>query len=783
MKVKYLLTALALPAMFAACSQEDIVTDVQNQQTELLGKVAGDVDFILAPQSRLTWDADNKVAWETEDGFSMFWVGNLNGVADDELDGKSNALYKKNGDKFTSQSIVYEGNHIIVYPADYAHLSDKAIEVSVGALQYDSIALGKRSVWTTDSLLTIMSPVEDEDDIEPGVIYAGGYGEAVPATLQALSSNLVMNLHFAMGNATSVTVKKVVLKSNNNVFSVNGKLAAVAKAATKYNQDVTFVDGTPVNEVTLSMAKNTSVTTADTTYTVQFSLLPLITQTALTDATYSIEVHTNYGIVTINEAKNVLARSGSVFCNSVSTAVDAEGGIPAANKALDLTDEIKLMAQHNVKDYLYRTTEKKANLTAYGKKIELDVNVNMSDASITGMEVANSEELIDAYATYTLLGKKGNENFVLTTSPFELTPEAVTAILGNNKITLEFEDNAADDTVKFVGNHTSLPSFNIIGEAPALTSAITGIANTTLVLGAEGTWALDVDKAAEYNAWAKVVNVGNLTISESNPATGAVALSKAIENQGNVTISGTVTIPTKYTQTAGKTDIPADAKWVAAEGQAGFEAVIQGDKASLMSDISAGEVNVTGYWSVENDNAIVNIKDGAIVNVTGIVNTTKGEFLNEGVINIKDENAVVVITRNHLVESLMNGMIQINSKDKGEIFLTARNNYVNVTNANCQGYIKWNCDVDTFEAKDGDTFNYAILSKNLTVKKQGTLKHVEITGGRVDLSETVEEALSLDFVKVNKGATLMIPTGSDVTYKTYLNEGNKEIILGSFVNN
>ena len=173
MKAKYLLTALALPAMFAACSQEDILSDANlPQSSELLGQVAGDVAFTFGPESRLVWGATGAQDWETNDEFSLFWVNGDKNIQVDEtasLDGMANALYKKDGNTFTSENILYVGKHIMVYPVDKAHVTNKDILVKVAskatdaeyATQDGSIALGKRSVYVNDSLLTIDAMPED----------------------------------------------------------------------------------------------------------------------------------------------------------------------------------------------------------------------------------------------------------------------------------------------------------------------------------------------------------------------------------------------------------------------------------------------------------------------------------------------------------------------------------------------------------------------------------------------------------------------------------------------
>lgn len=756
MKVKYLLTALAVPAMFAACSQEEIVKDVQSQDA-LLGTIAGDVDFSLNPQSRMVWDAENNVSWEAEDGFSLFWVGDLNGVQTNQLEGKVNALYKKNNDVFTSQNIVYEGNHIIVYPADYAHLSAGKINVTVGKEQDNNVALGKRSVWTTDSLLTIKAPLTGDAKAVPGVTYAGGYGQAVPATLQALSSNLVLNLNFAMGNATNVTVKKVVLKSDKAVFVVDGNLKADAKAEGKYNQDVKFVDGTPVDAVTLKV--NEVVTAAKPELTVQFSMLSNTVQANLADAKYSIEVHTNYGIVTIDEAKNVLARSGSVYCNTASTPiVDKNGKANTTDAALDLSAEIKLMAQHNVKNYAYRTEDatKKTNITAYGKKIGLDVAVNMKDASIANMEVANSQELIDAYNIYILLEKDGLEQFQLKNEkPFELTPEAVEKILSNNKIVLKNSGNAS---IKLVGAHTSIPvlatSYEMNAGLGGTIKIITGLQSaneSTLILGTEGTWAIDVDAATAANTWGKIVNDGTLTLSESNPAKNAVALTTAIANRGTVTFASNVDIPVAYEQEKGGTTT------VGSDYTVNFTAA---------TDIKAGSIDVDGKLiTLENT---TNIQKGVNVAVSGALLANNAATLNNaGTITLEGAGRTI-ITSNVIGE------------DNGSIVCASRESSVNVKTT-AKGFIKWACNVAVYEKQDRDAFNYLILTDNVKIKGANDIKHLEINGAAVEVVSTLfgeqnkYNSINLDNVFVNAGKTMVVPTGSTVTTTNAALTGDVEV--------
>ena len=801
MKVKYLLTALALPAMFAACSQDDIVTDVQNQPIELLGKVAGDVDFTIAPMSRMVWGATDSVKWEAEDGFSLFWAGNnLTTDAEVILNGKVNALYAKNGDVFTSQNIVYVGNHVIVYPADYTHLGDGAIVATAGKvgedgelLQDGNIAFGKRSVWTTDSLLTIAAPLTAEQVAagvkeEAGKIYAGGYGEAVPAKLQALSSNLVLNMDFRMGNTTSVNVKKVILRAKTatvteeeteynsaSVFTTKGNLYAKAIETGKYNRDIIFKpaseDGT-TSEIVLTMPETEVVTTSDTTCTAQIALLPVGTIPANT--TYEIEVVTNYGNVKINDAKLVTAKSGAVYCYK--DYAEVKNAFTGGANTLDLTQELNLISSSNDKiAYRLSTTDasddtKKTKTTAYGKRITLNVKVDMKQASITDMEVANSAELIAAYNTYDLLDKEGAESFKLVSKkPFELTPEAVAKILGNTNITLtqDLTGGAGKDTIKLVGAHTAIPNFTVkVNDTP---KTLMNTASTVLVLDTLGTWALDVDAATAANSWSKIVNAGTLTISESNPKSGAVALIKGIENQDSIIISGSVALPNiTIEQTAGAVSVPTGANFTVGQGNV---------------NIFAGKVYVDGYMGVTGGN----VYNAGTVEAAGIINTTSGAFKNVGTIKVMNGTAIVVISHN---EATPLARVAAATPVVGSIESYARNSSVNVTSDGAEGYIKWVCDATEYTAANDDTFNYAILNGNLTVKSQGDLLYIEVAEGKtVTLSETLvvdaeagtTDELNLEEIIINKNATLVIPTGSTVSAKLTKKTGaNEPIILGSF---
>lgn len=125
MKTKVLFSALAVASLFAACNNEDMLTNEENKQfenAELLGK---------GLSLNLTNDAvGTRVEngnWETGDKAGLAWVvkggnadsqGDITGVIDEPW---ANHMYtnKCGGDEWTTSSNIYKGWHFAYYPFAY----------------------------------------------------------------------------------------------------------------------------------------------------------------------------------------------------------------------------------------------------------------------------------------------------------------------------------------------------------------------------------------------------------------------------------------------------------------------------------------------------------------------------------------------------------------------------------------------------------------------------------------------------------------------------------------
>ena len=270
---KKLLWTLALPAVLASCSQDDLISEgITNNAPQ--GKAISGVTFTIAKNgsdanadTRAEW-VDNKISFEQGDLVSLFWLGedgytqnNTNGtfnyaaptsIATGALNGRSNAVFRtEDGATFTAEAVVYEGYNLLVYPGDTKHVEDQQIVVSLPTTQDASEDFTENVIYVGDSILHIHQPALNRVDATKviGGYYnaygnlgdtedpnTSGYAHGIQTGVKLLSSLLNMNLRIINTNATDVKIQKVVLRTINHtsekMFATSGNLVADAGSLT-----------------------------------------------------------------------------------------------------------------------------------------------------------------------------------------------------------------------------------------------------------------------------------------------------------------------------------------------------------------------------------------------------------------------------------------------------------------------------------------------------------------------------------------------------------------------
>ena len=695
---KLTLLALAMPALFAACSQEDFVTGVENQQSaELLGKVAGDVSFILEenPLTRVAW-ADGTIApeWKKDDKFSLFWVGeDGSNMQDGVYKAAANAVYYDNNGQFESQSVIYVGKHIIVYPADLSHVTDKKITVSVGAEQEESTAIGERTILVSDKLLDIKAPLLAGQQPEEGAIYAG-YNKPVQTTVAPLTTNALFNLNFT-GYLEDVVVKKVeliaaegtpfVTEANLNV-NLNGHVSAAPTATS--------------NKLTVNFAENTTIPEGGV-LPVHFSMLPSVVAelgsetkdgegvvTSATYKAYKIKVYTNYGVVTIDNAKQVYKLNGEQKIYQY----DFVGELPENFKP----EEQKLSFYHEFLNCAVR--EEKEG--AYGNHMIRTVTVDMATADINGMVIETSQDLIDCYAVYKKLGKTNAATFNLNpqTALFVMTKQAADLVNATDyaQITLENVNVTKIELQNEEGSaYTSVPSFTAIKK-----SGVNDLSNIVLHLGA-GNWTLNVADAANFNAWKQVINHGTLNVKSEAVAEGET-FTKRLNNDGVVNFTTALQLAGHYSQTdanTAQTNINANVTFAAGKN-------VAFDKGAV-TIIEDAEVYFAGTTTVAEG---VSFENNGYLNAAGAF-TNNGEFVNNWAVNVAGAGSFANAAEMNIAGASLYTYITNNN---GTIAIEDRNEELRI--AGTYGtvvYTAKEAELNTGAIKSaaGDKFNKLVVTK------------------------------------------------------------------------
>lgn len=362
MKAKHLLAALVLPAVFSACSQDELVTNSVDK--EVVGTPIGYLEF-TASRSGATTRLAPGIGWEENDKIGMGWIS---GGSDLPANGKlfsNHPLYYRSGKgSFKSETIIYEGLYIASFPFQTTQ--------KVSPLEFD---LAEQK--SEDSYYSKRWNVSDKF-INLDVNNAG-LGKETPITLVSLTNLMKLNIKLPVSSSapadlkiTGVTledngsklVNKLTLKSDD-VAVADGKSALEANCWTGATGDIAVQVGEDKVGAAIDAIKGLDVY-------VQMGAF------ASDDATVLI-IHTNYGDAEITTGANsvswsskALSQEGPAKVNDFKAAVIAMNGMATGKE--------------------------------YGQNVA--VNVTLDPASIeVPTKVTNQEDLDKIIATLESLGQ------------------------------------------------------------------------------------------------------------------------------------------------------------------------------------------------------------------------------------------------------------------------------------------------------------------------------------------------------------------------------------------
>ena len=525
MKAKVILSALALPALFAACANEDLEFAKQGNElpknlVELnnptFSVVSGDnQDATTRMTTDGKWEASDEVGvgfinWWDNGGSNQYTEGTRHPGANgwknaaDKGDLYANHRLFLDGGAWKFETVVYEGLHYAYYPLDGTHTSVAPLVANLGKIQ----EAGKEDEFVTKGLFAV-SPLYDLENDQ------AGKAPKVNLTLNTISNRLGLNLELA--NAATITdpiiIKNVSVKAeqagpaDNEIFAQSAEVLGGKLPTARYTNQLVW-EALPDNNAGKTKAaldkaiKDDAALTATAFKTGLVSSAALDYATKARTATIATAVKGHSGLTSSVKNYNVNLFTFPVDASSETTVLtvevetnygtitiasdDAESGT-AAQKQIIKDNKAKLASLikilNGAGDAPVGTDGAAINFREYGKYAGTTLKLDMAGAVLADISVANDAEWAEAMnvagkvSGVTTINVTGDVTASLTNLPANITTINVAAnktltVSGDNTKNLSINQADASSKLK-VAAETSL---NIKGEMLDRTTATFDIA-------------------------------------------------------------------------------------------------------------------------------------------------------------------------------------------------------------------------------------------------------------------------------------------------------------------
>ena len=237
MRTKHLLYTMALASVFAACTQDEFVTEGGSINPLEGRKSLGKITLVEAEGPSTRWTVDNWNTFKAEvgDGFSYLLVDEplpgLDGQHEYPIDNyqlvdhiHTNYVFKYNGQGWDSEANLVEGNYLLVGPSQNVQ-NRKPVEIKLPAKQ--NLALGK------DGKVNPLSILEEFNESGYPILIGhrflsegGDANDKLPARYNIFAYPEITVKNSERNDELTPVVTKVILKRNNaeNPFIINAPL-------------------------------------------------------------------------------------------------------------------------------------------------------------------------------------------------------------------------------------------------------------------------------------------------------------------------------------------------------------------------------------------------------------------------------------------------------------------------------------------------------------------------------------------------------------------------------
>ena len=798
---KYLLSALALPLLFA-CSSEDYLDQKATDNDQFAGIEKVDATFSMAESPKMRMD---KGSWDPQEGdlWGFAWMGDGDVIKNDPADGKAYQnhnliqVHENETDFFKPQTSIYVGKYYIYRPYDVETVSPQAINFK--SLEEQTLAEGQASGYGTDEVTpwknlakTAINIGDKWTDVTKGgtgtwdkagigeryKLYAAPFSNQTGLDLTYQNNNVeapAAGLHFAGATDIDYTIAAGTKIGAADIYDATVALEGAAKSFTyaptkEPNNDehkgtfwadkeglaaadgFTFTDGAVTLKAPKEAENGISTDKADNKGWFWFNSLPITSGIGLATAEVNVVLTTSYGTVTVKKDYTADTKYTVADC---AYAGNVESGKMVWHPLADAADNTK-----NPTVWAVAGTEegKETFINQYGNhKGKFALNVDFSKGVMNGMHIKNDAHLQKLLKYYIASGKTENPvvlNLDATDGVFEISKISIALLqtinAGSFKVGVRACIDAAHTPAKIIVTQDGQDKLGLANakEVPALNNVFAVSTDVYLSKDCEWTWSGGEDGKTAINITNKggsctvnsITNEGTLTVKGTN-----VELSKAkpLYNAAKATMNITKVTTVKNALTNLGTINVGSSTIKTAELRA-YNAEIKNDATGLTAH---GVINNFG--------------------VIGSTSGTTGEVNNYGLINMMNNGAMTLLKSNEIGTDPFKSEFADGNK-MGTVVLPENNPtaIVSVANKDANGFIKYTWTGKTYKTPEGNVkYNTIVVSDDITFTTEAEeIQYIEFNGTRTQVVNpaTDNKLTKLEGIIVNKDASIIIEKNNKI---------------------
>ena len=758
---KYLLSALALPLLFA-CSSEDFSEQKVTSNDQFAGIAKVDATFSMDEGATMRMD---KGSWDPQEGdlWGFAWMGDGTVIANNPADGKAyqnHNLIQTSG-IFTPQTSIYVGKYYIYRPYDETTVTPQPINFNSLAEQTITEGFASSTQAWKDLAKTAINIGDKWTDVTPGgtpdaedpeffwnkagikehyQLYAAMFSNQTGLDLKYEKNNPTFAADKEISGATDIkhTFKKGTAVGAADIYSGTVELAGAAKSFT-YAPTVEPNNGVYPQTVGGKVVYHNGDFWADKT-----NLAAVVANTPGDGFTFTD------GAITLNspDADKDGVLDGISTGNNESTAwfwfnslpVTAGNGdeatvvTPVFETSYGQVTVLKAYpaTKYTVKDCAYALNVEDGNavwyqlqnadddiankkwkitghntfINQYGNhKGKFKLTVDFSKGVMNNMHIKNDAHL-QKLLKYYLASGKTEEDVVLNldgdaNKEFKISKISIAllqTIGGKVKVQACGTHN---NPVKIIVTQDDQATFGLADkkEVPALNNVFAVATDVYLSKDCEWTWTEGA--AAEGKIPAGILTIDNKVKSITNEGTLTVNATNVQLSEADVKIFNAKDATMNITKvTTVKNTLH------------NYGTLNVGSKSNTTAELRA----YGPKWIVNNATSLT--EHGVINNfgVVGVTAGTSGQFNNYGLINMMNNEAITLLTSNERGTDPFKNTFDSSTNKMGTVVLPDANPYaiVSVSNGAETGFIKYNWTEATYTHDPGNVkYNTLVVSGNI----------------------------------------------------------------------